>query len=133
MTLYTSDIELKTAWRYLLISLFCVLFGAVYEVFSYEVYSFFMIYAFVFPLLLGVLPFLLIRLRGARTPNPVCRNLYHAGVATLTVGSIIAGVVEIYGTTNALILLYWMVGILLLLIPTVLYLTAKTYERDENN
>ena len=133
MTLYTSDIELKTALRYLLISLFCVLFGAVYEVFSYEVYSFFMIYAFVFPLLLGVLPFLLIRLRGMRSPNPVCRNLYHAGVATLTVGCIIAGVVEIYGTTNALILLYWMVGILLLLIPTVLYLTAKTYERDENN
>ena len=133
MTLYTSDIELKTALRYLLISLFCVLFGAVYEVFSYEVYSFFMIYAFVFPLLLGVLPFLLIRLRGARTPNVLCRNLYHAGVATLTVGSIIAGVVEIYGTTNALILLYWMVGILLLLIPTALYLTAKTHERDENN
>ena len=54
--MYISDIEAaakrasRTAFVYLLVSLFCALFGAVYEVFSHEVYSFYMIYAFAFPL-----------------------------------------------------------------------------------
>lgn len=64
--MYTSDIDansksaLKTALVYLLASLFCVLFGAVYELFGHGVYSYFMIYAFVFPLAGGTLPFFLL-------------------------------------------------------------------------
>ena len=64
--MYTSGTEptartaVKTALVYLLLSLFCVLFGAVYELFSHGVYSFSMIYAFVFPLAGGALPFLLL-------------------------------------------------------------------------
>ena len=45
----TSDSELcrrnaKTALIYLLLTIFCALFGAVYELLSCEVYSFFMLY-----------------------------------------------------------------------------------------
>lgn len=64
--MYISDIEAaakrasRTAFVYLLVSLFCALFGAVYEVFSHEVYSFYMIYAFAFPLAGGTLPFFLL-------------------------------------------------------------------------
>ena len=36
-------------------ALFCAVFGMIYEVFSHEVYSYYMIYAFVIPLLLGAL------------------------------------------------------------------------------
>ena len=106
--MYTSDIEkkhsaAKTSFVYLLISVFCAMFGGVYETYSHEVYSYYMIYAFAFPLVGGALPFAAISLsRAKHYPGAIARNLYHAGIATMTVGSIIQGVLEIYGTTNEL-------------------------------
>lgn len=116
--MYTSDTDisrkaLKTAFAYLLVSLLCALFGAVYERFSHGVYSFYMIYAFAFPLAGGTLPFLAISLFRKRYPGAVARNLYHSGIATLTVGSIVQGILDIYGTTNRLTGLYWIVGVIL--------------------
>lgn len=116
----------KTAFVYLLISLFCALFGAVYEVFSHEVYSFYMLYAFLFPLAGGTFPFLAISLFRKRYPEIVARNVYHSGIATLTVGSIIQGVLEIYGTTNRLTGLYWTVGFILLFVGIVFYLEDRS-------
>ena len=105
-------------------TLFCVLFGAVYEVFSHGVYSYGMIYAFVFPLVLGVLPLLLIGMRRAPDPNRFSQNVYHAGIAALTVGSIVTGVLEIYGTTNPLTLVYWILGSLLTVLGAAAYLAV---------
>ena len=118
--MYTSDTDiskraLKTAFIYLIISLFCALFGAVYEVFSHGVYSFYMIYAFAFPLVGGTFPFLVISLFRKNYPDAIARNIYHSGIATLTVGSIIQVVLDIYGTTNRLTGLYWLVGIIMLI------------------
>lgn len=129
--MYTSDIKtnskraLKTAFIYLFIALICVLFGAVYELYSHEVYSFYMIYAFVFPLVFGTLPFMMLSLeRVKRYPNTIARNLYHSGIATLTVGSIVRGVLEIYGTTNTLADYYWPVGLVLLAVGVLSYLIS---------
>ena len=115
--MFTSDINInskraaKTAFVYLIISLFLVLFGAVYEIFSHGVYSYFMLYAFAFPLAGGVLPFFAMHQLGAKGyPSHLARFLYHSGIATLTVGSLIRGVLDIYGTTNALTAYYWYVG-----------------------
>ena len=115
--MYISDIDkdtraaAKTSFVYLLISLFCALFGAVYERFSHGVYSFYMIYAFAFSLAGGTLPFFVLHLlRTGRYPGALARNLYHSGIATLTVGSIVRGVLEIYGTTNVLAGYYWIAG-----------------------
>lgn len=117
---------LKTAYVYLLISLFCALFGAVYELFSHEVYSFYMIYAFMFPLAGGVLPFLLMGMEKLFiNPSTVSCNLYHAGIATLTVASILSGIVEIYGTTNTLIGIYWPVGIFMILSSLLVCMAQK--------
>ncbi|MGN0349036.1 MAG: hypothetical protein ACI4DR_05845 [Roseburia sp.] len=121
MILCTSDIDIfrraaKTAFVYLLLSLLCALFGAVYESFSHEVYSFSMIYAFAFPLAGGTLPFLGICLfRFGHYPGTLSGSLYHCGIATVTVGSIVKGILDIYGTTNRFTRLYWYVGGLLLL------------------
>lgn len=101
---------IKVTLVYFAVSCFCALFGALYELFSHEVYSLYMIYAFVFPLVGGSLPFAVYALTGTKYPPAIARNLYHAGIATLTVGSIVRGVLEIYGTTNALSRLYWFVG-----------------------
>lgn len=127
MTLYISGTNEKsraeqTAFVYFLIALFCALFGAVYEVFSHEVYSFYMIYAFAFPLVGGTLPFWLLARNGrGKYPGMVACNLYHSGIATLTVGSMIRGVLDIYGTTNKLSGYYFSVGGLLVIIGVILF------------
>lgn len=113
----TSDINRmnktgKTALCYLFISLFCILFGAVYELFSHGVYSYFMLYAFVIPLVGGTLPFFSMALSRAPIPNRVSLNLYHSGIAALTIGCLFQGALEIYGTTNRLVSVYWVLGTL---------------------
>ena len=105
----------------LIVSLFCALFGAVYERFSHGVYAYGMLYAFAFPLTLGVLPLLLFELLRAPYPKAAARNLWHAGIAALTVGSLVTGALEIYGTTNPLTLVYWVLGPILLLLGAALY------------
>ena len=95
---------------YLSITVFSALFGAVYELFSHGVYSYFMIYAFAFPMLLGVLPFFGMWKRRKAFPGLLAAQLIHAGLAALCIGSIVQGIIEIYGTENVLINVYWIVG-----------------------
>lgn len=113
MILSTSDTKRygKIALGYLVASVFLGLFGAVYEYFSFGVYSYYMLYAFGFPLVGGVLPALLLSLQEKR----ICVGawaawLYRCGIATLSVGSIMQGVLEIYGTGNDLLRVYWYAG-----------------------
>ena len=120
--MFTSDINnknkaFKTAFVYLLISLFCAFFGAVYEIFSHGVYSYFMIYAFGFTLAGGTLPFSILALSKTKWyPNKLTYSFYHYGIATLTVGSIVRGVLDIYGTSNDLSNIYWWVGFAFILV-----------------
>lgn len=131
MTLYTSDTDnkaraLKTAFIYLLITVFCSVFGAVYELFSHEVYSFYMIYAFAIPLLGGVLPFMLAAmLNAAYFPDRLSFNLYNSGIAALTTGSIVNGVLEIYGTDNPLVYAYVFSGVLFILAGIIVYIVKR--------
>lgn len=108
-------------------ALFCALFGAVYEIFGHGVYSYGMIYAFVFPLALGVTPMLFIMMLRAPYPNRFARSVYHAGIAALTVGSLVSGALEIYGTTNPLTLVYWIAGGALVAFGAVTYLVSLFY------
>lgn len=112
----------KTAFVYILLAVFCALFGGIYEYFGHEVYSFFMIYAFAFPLAGGALPFFIIFWSKAKIyPCAAARNLYHSGIATLTVGSILRGVLDIYGTTNSLVQYYFYAGIVLSIAGAFVY------------
>ena len=110
--MYTSDksITLKHCRNYLKATVFCAFFGAVYEKFSHEVYSYFMIYAFAIPLVMGALPLLKIAESKIKQPDLKALYLYNSGVASLTIGSIFRGVLEIYGTTNSLSEVYFIAG-----------------------
>nr|WP_295683047.1 hypothetical protein [uncultured Lachnoclostridium sp.] len=113
---------------YLVTSLFFLIFGAVYEHFSHEVYSNYMIYAFVIPLVGGTfLSFLLDLLSQKTMPERITFFLYSAGIIVLTVGCIFQGVLDIYGTTNRLMIIYWLVGISLLIISTIAYIIGVLY------
>ena len=125
--------------KYILVTVFCAFFGAVYEHFSFGVYSNFMIYAFAFPLLLGVLPFSLLQAGRKRTElrewivsHPMMLNLWHTGAAVLTVGSLFKGILEIYGTVSALTPVYWFAGGVLLILALVIPLICRAAESIEN-
>ncbi len=112
----------RTALRYTVATALSALFGGIYESFSFGVFSFFMIYAFAFPLVLGALPNLLIGTFAPQIyPSTVSRYIYHAGVATLTVGSIFCGALEIYGTTSPYENVYMVVGAILTVTGVIMF------------
>lgn len=108
--MFTSDKQtksvLKTAFVHLVCSVFTAFIGAVYEKFSHGVYSYYMLYAFAVPLVLGALPLFIMGLFGKKQPCRFALNAWNSGIAALTVGSIFMGVLEIYGTTNRLVYVY---------------------------
>ena len=117
MILFSSDTDeskrkaLHTALIYLFVTIFLALFGAIYELNGKGVYSYFMLYAFAFPLVGGVTPFMLFAvIKNKYYPCYIERSLWHCGIATLSVGSLFCGVIEIFGTTNSLSSVYWIVG-----------------------
>ena len=124
MTLFTSDEKrvLRNIGGLAGASALCALTGAVYEIFSHEVYSFFMIYAFALPLGLGVLPLLFLLIKGLRLPGKNALWLWNAGIATLTAGSLMKGVLDIYGTTNNLVKIYPVLAVPMLLTAAVIWL-----------
>ena len=103
-------IPLRIARNYLIVAVICAAVGFIYEYFSHNVWSVFMIGAFAVPLVLGVLPNLVIAIGRLKTPGLAAENLYACGLATLTLGSLLKGVLQIYGTTNELLDYYWLVG-----------------------
>ena len=109
MTLYTSD----TKTKYLIASAVILICSLVYEHFSHGVYSVFMLGAFLVPLLGGAIPCLLNERSSKRIGNRSATIPQFASVATLTVGSFMQGVLEIYGTTNRLMVIYPIVGVAL--------------------
>ncbi len=115
----------RTILTYFCVTLFCGLFSLIYEHFSHGVYSSFMICMFLFPLMGGVVSFGAIRLLPKLPfPGRITYNIYNSGIATLTVGSCIKGVLEIYGTTSLYMPVYWYVGIILTALGVVLYLIS---------
>ena len=112
----------KTAFIYVCVSIFCALFGGVYEYFGHGVLSFHMIYAFGFPLVLGALPFLIIEKNPKiHYPGSLSASFLHMGIATMTVGSIVQGVLDIYGTTNVLSSIYIYASVILVVASIITY------------
>lgn len=94
--------SVKRAVRYGFAAAVCAVFGLIYEHFSFGVWSHFMGFAFLIPLLLGALPALLMR----KERSPVTAQLYGGFVLTLTLGSLVKGALDIYGTTNGKLIAY---------------------------
>lgn len=120
MTLYILDTNnyKKVIKRYLIFTIIIFIFGIIYEMFSHQVYSKFMYLAFLIPLFLGVIfPFIIYKLKIKI--NNKSFNLYSSTIITLTVYSIIRGVLEIYGTTNRLINVYLIISIISLFLAII--------------
>lgn len=131
MTLFILDIKrkrtymAKTALGYMAAALFLGVFGLIYEHFSFGVFSSYMAFAWLFPLAGGALPALALSLYASRPlPGWLPSEIYRTGIATLSMGSIFQGILDIYGTTNHLIRYYWFMGCALILTAGIMYLIA---------
>lgn len=144
MTLFISEKNKKRTlieWRiYLCISAFVALFSVIYESCSHGVYSRAMVFAFLYPLLLGALLYLLFHLVPFKTlPGTIPCCVYNLGVALFTTRSIFIGVLQIYGKTNEKMLLtYTILAIVIYTIGTLLIIYSlikgniKKVDKDLN-
>lgn len=131
MILYILDTKYfkRQSVAYLGFTIFCCVFGIIYEHFSHDVYSLYMLYAFLIPLFLGlIISVILCIINENYLPTRIPVNLYNASICTLTVYSIFKGVLEIYGTTNSLIQIYLYVGVLLLIVSLIIYAINLNYK-----
>ena len=136
--MYTSDKK-----YYLIASAVIAAAGLIYEYFSHGVYSVFMLGAFLIPLLGGALPLIIAEAAynrklndgGAnqlvpagpeiKLKNQMVKELQLAAVATLTAGSLIQGALEIYGTTNRLMIVFPVMGLVLAAAATYFASSAR--------
>lgn len=121
---FGKEIE-KLVFTYLIITLVCAGFGAVYEFFSHGVYSYYMLYAFMIPFLGGTVYFYCILYFRSKIPGCIARRFQHFGILTVTVGCMVCGILEIYGTTNHLVNIYFIVGGMFFVIGNFMYLLQK--------
>ncbi len=128
MILFTLDIKkLREQGKiYIIVTLTCILFSIIYESFSHGVISNFMIFSFVVPLVFGVgINYMFYFFKIKKLPSRIQNKIYNAGIATLTIGSIMEGVLQIYGTTNSKIYVYLVVGTVLLFTSIISYTFFK--------
>lgn len=110
---------MKTVKTYIFTTLFCIVFNTVYSLFGHGVTSPFMSYAYAFSLVLGVGGFILVD--QLHLENRVAFNLYNAGIATLTVGSLLRGIIDIAGADTIYPVYYFVVGAGLVAVGGVMY------------
>lgn len=112
--MYTLDIK-RNNIIYLIVSILCGIFSYVYEMFSHEVYSPYMILPGVVTFILGIV----ITTLAKKIHNKWSYRFYNSSVACLIVGMYIKGVLDIYGTTNDLLDIYFIVAMMFLILCIV--------------
>lgn len=99
--MYISGIDRKFKVNIVAMSvatIVCFIFSKIYNHFGHGVYSFYMTFLFLWSLIGGAWYVLLLLLDTV--PNRISINTMNAGVATLTAGSLVKGIVEIAGTSS---------------------------------
>jgi len=98
---------------FLIASAVALVFSIIYNQNSHGVYSSFMTLLCLWPLAGAAYSFVWGKISGFQ--NKFSNNLVCAGFATLTMGSMLRGIVEIAGTTSGYIIYFFIVGMVLIL------------------
>lgn len=118
---------------YTAVTAFCILFNYVYSLYAHGVSSYSMTYMFLFPLLGGTFVFggcylLKNRVKGL---SRLSFNLYNSGIAWLTVGSCVKGVVEIAGYGSDYIKVFFVIGLFFVFLGLSAYTMQYFGKRKE--
>lgn len=135
MTLYTSDIN-KTATRqlnkkiysYIAFTAFCILFDRIYALFSHGVSSSSMTLMFLYPLIGGVLLFVLVKFLAPHVCSAkyyrLFINSYNSGIITLTIASALDGVFVIAGTSSPYLIYFSVCGWVMIVLGLFILVTG---------
>ncbi|HFI0533251.1 TPA: hypothetical protein ACGOXV_000174 [Streptococcus suis] len=117
VTNQTSGRTARTFINYLATTAFLFIFSRIYESLSYGEVSVFMHYMFCVTLVGGGL------LLGLLTIKPnlsrLAFNLWNSGVATITAGSLLRGIINLSGRSTTLDQPYWFVGASFLILALI--------------
>lgn len=116
----------KTIWGYLILSIIAVVVDKVYGIFGHGVESAAMTWMFLYPLLGGALFYFIIdrsiphinKFSGGR----LFLNIHNSGIATLTVASLLKGILEIAGTNSPYLVYYYVTGGVFIVLGLVIML-----------
>lgn len=72
---------------------------------------------------------LIIESAGFVIPGKWSSNLYNSGIAALTVGNLVKGALDIYGTTNHLTIIYLITGLVLILAGAIQYIVLNSMKK----
>lgn len=126
----------NTILCYSLATIFCILFTNIYAIFGHGVSSLYMSYMFLYPLIGGVVLFLVLyagrKSLHKKSYHRASYNLYNSGVVCFTVGSMLQGIFEIAGTNSGYILVYYIAGGTLILVSIVCFL-LENKKSGKNN
>ncbi len=116
----------KIVLLFTVVTIFIAVFSTIYEFFSFGVYSPYMVFAFLIPLIFGIVPFGSCIALKRKLPARSSVEMYSGAVMLLTAGCIVRGVLDVYGTTNRKLILYPIIFVVMVIVS--FYLKY----RDEN-
>lgn len=120
----------KTLIVYLIISILCMAVNKIYALFGHGVSSDAMTWMFLYPLIGGLLFYLLIKMliKGISQISGyrAFYNIYNSGIAILTVGSFLKGVLDIAGTSSQYTVLYFEIGWVCIAVSLMLLMIEKS-------
>ncbi|WKY46610.1 hypothetical protein Q5O24_09475 [Eubacteriaceae bacterium ES3] len=124
----------KTSLVYAIISALLIGINCIYGLFGHGVHSPYMTYMFLYTLLGGSLFYIglykslpsLIKSKAYRLLN----NLYNSGIATLTVGSFLSGILEIAGTGSDYQKYFFIVGFSMVGLSVIVMSVAIIMQRN---
>ena len=117
--------ERRRIMLWLAAATFCVFFSMAYNHYGHGIHSFFMSDLFLWPLA-GAVWYLLLPAVFSVHPRRLSVNAMNAGIATITVGSLLRGIFEIAGTASPYVILFFCMGSLLCLLGILFLLWHKT-------
>lgn len=122
----------KGARAYFCMAVFALVFDKIYSIFSHGVYSNYMDSMFLYPLIGGTFIYLLLLLFATNInykENRLSFNIYNSGIAILTVGSLLHGILEIAGTSSEYILYYSIIGWTAVLVGIISFFVNRFREK----
>lgn len=129
--MYTLDINKrikKSIILYFFISIFLIVFDRIYAIFSHGVSSLSMNLMFLYPLIggVGVYNVLKYLCKEKEIKFRITFNIYNTGIATLTIGSLLKGIMDIAGTSSQYIVCYRIIGVIFIIVSLLSFLREYT-------
>ncbi len=119
---------LKTIAIYLILTVICFIFSAIYLSLSFGIVSLYMKYLAVIPLIgeaiFGIVYMFKIKI------SRLSYNLFNASIFTLSVGSTLQGVLEICGSSSKLIYVFFILAVIELIISIVNWIIFLKKEKE---